>query len=83
MNYSTPATRSIQWGHAGITFLDRKEIVAVVDFPVGSCGPFEDVKFWKVAVMAWTEYAMLPEGAYFPAGIPRSYYSRSFILEVR
>lgn len=82
MNYSTPATRTVRVGRTMISLLDRGNIVAVVDAPT-SDDPTYLSKFLVVLELGWIEYAMLPHGAYFPAGIPRCYYSKSFVLEVR
>jgi hypothetical protein len=89
MNYSTPDTRHTEWGHSGITFFDRKDIVACLDFPTGPQGPVDggfgskERKHWDAVCDAWIEYAMLPDGAYFPRGLNRGTYSLTFNLEVR
>lgn len=83
MNYSTPATRSVAFGRTGVTLLDRGEIVAAAPYSVNKLDPIDEARYWEVARFGWIEYAMLPAGAYFPRGIARSYYSKSFILEVR
>jgi phage terminase large subunit-like protein len=88
-NYSTPNTRSAEWGHNGITFTNRGEVIASVLFPCGAQGPIDGLigsatrKRWEDVVIAWREYAMLPDGAYFPRGLTRCAYSQQFILEVR
>jgi len=88
-NDSTPNTRSASWTHNGITFLDRNNIVAVVNFPCGPQGPIDGLigstirKHWEDVVVSWREYAMLPDDAYFPRGLVRGSYSQQFILEVR
>jgi hypothetical protein len=87
--YSTPNTRSVQWTHNGITFLDRTDIVAVVMFPCGAQGPIDGLigsatrKRWEDVVTSWREHAMLPDGAYFPRGLVRGIYSQNFMLEIR
>ncbi len=89
MDYSTPNTRSIQWTNSGITFIDRKDIVAVVSFPCGAQGPVDGTlgsperKKWEAVRESWIEQATLPTGAYFPHGLVRGAYSQQFILEVR
>jgi len=84
MLYSTPNTRSIEWGHSVMTFLDRKDIVAVIAFPDGPQGPIDNPKSkWLAVRESWIEDAMLPQGAYFPRGLSRGTYSQTFILEVR
>ena len=89
MLYSTPNTREVSWGNWGLTFLDRNEIVAKVDFPCGAQGPVDGTigsperKGWLAVVEAWREHAMLPNGVYFPRGLRRGSYSLQFQLEVR
>ena len=89
MEYSTPDTRSIQWTHNGITFLDRSHIVAVINFPAGPQGPVDGTlgskerRHWEDVRASWIEYAQLPAEAYFPRGLARSNYSQQFNLEVR
>lgn len=88
VNDSTPNTRSVQWGHNGITFLDRRDIVAVVRFPTGPQGPIDGLigsperKRWQDTCTAWREHATLPDGAYFPRGLTRGTYSKQFNLAV-
>jgi hypothetical protein len=87
--YSTPNTRHIQWTNSGITFLDRKDVIAVVSFPCGPQGPIDGTigsperKQWEDVRESWIEHAMLPDKAYSPRGLERGQYSKQFILEVR
>lgn len=88
MIYSTPDTRAISWGDSGMSFLERKELVARIDFPVGPQGPADGLLGskergrWLLIQEAWIEQGMLPIGAYFPKGLKRGGYSLQYTLPV-
>jgi hypothetical protein len=81
MMYSTPDTRHVCWNRGGITFLEREQIVAILNLPAGTC-PVGDDK-WESLREAWVEHHVLPNGAYWPKALQRNVRSKEFILEER
>lgn len=64
--------RTVEWGHWGITFMERQPdptknygvIVGFVDFPVGTRGPMDGLKrdHYREICRAWVEQGVEPLG---------------------
>jgi hypothetical protein len=64
--------RSVEWGHWGITFMERQPdrtknygvIIGFVDFPIGTRGPMDGLKrdYYREICRAWIEQRVEPLG---------------------
>ncbi len=70
------ATRRVEWGHWGLTFVEGTRVEATLPFPCGPGGPSDgftgspEQERYRAACRAWVARGELPEGAVRPGATP-------------